>query len=159
MFKKVILVASLSLCIINSAHSEQCVVEYIPDGDTITCSGKDIRFAHIDTPECGQQPYGQLAKDHLAGIIPVGTVVEATFDKKGRYGRYISVIYVDGLNVNLQMVEDGYAFHYKKYSSDVSYDIAEANGFGKGITHLMTQKPWDYRHTVPYEVRRKFHCK
>lgn len=157
MMKKFFVVACLILGV-STAHADSCVVEHIPDGDTITCSGKVIRFAHIDTPECGQQPYGQLAKDHLAELIPVGTVVEANFDKKGRFGRYISTVYRDGVNVNLQMVLDGYAFHYRKYSSDALYDTAEAVGMVNGIIGEMDQKPWDYRHSVPWSIRKHQHC-
>jgi len=157
------IICTLVLFSVVNAHSATLTgkVERIPDGDTITVSREVVRFAHVDTPECGQHPYGDLSKEHLMTLINVGDEVVVEYDTRGKYGRLIGIVYKDGLNVNLKMAEDGYAYWYQKYSTDTTYGLAESNALHecKGIVCDVPQRPWDYRHSIPWEVRKNLHCK
>lgn len=42
-----------------------------------------------------------------------------------RYGRTIGILYLNNQNLNKLLVEGGYAWYFKKYSSDVAYDNLE----------------------------------
>ena len=93
----------------------------IADGDTLTLltSTKDqvkIRLAGIDTPE-RKQPFGNRAKQALAKLaFQKQALIEA--ETKDRYGRTVGVVFVDGLNVNHELVKQGMAWVYRKYTND-----------------------------------------
>jgi len=160
MKKAIIILLMLS---VTRANSKELIgsIESIPDGDTIKIAGKSVRFNHIDTPECGQVPYGNLSRDHLMTMLSVGDVVRVEYNKTGKYGRIIGVVYKGNVNINLKMVEDGYAYWYYKYSHDKTYHWAELNALDscKGIVCDMNIRPWDYRKQVPWSIRKNLHCK
>ena len=90
----------------------------IHDGDTITIlQGKQqikVRLFGIDAPEL-EQPYGKKSKQFLANLI-AGEVVEVEPKGKDRYKRTLGIIYFKGQDINAQMVLNGYAWAYVKYS-------------------------------------------
>ena len=90
----------------------------ISDGDTITIlQGKQqikVRLFGIDAPEL-EQPYGKKSKQFLANLI-AGEVVEVEPKGKDRYKRTLGIIYYKGQDINAQMVLNGYAWAYVKYS-------------------------------------------
>lgn len=93
------------------------------DGDTLKILTTDktqvkIRLAEIDCPE-KKQPWGQKAKQALSDYV-FGKMVEVQPQKKDRYGRVIGHIYIDGLNINREMVRFGHCWVYRKYSKDPS---------------------------------------
>ena len=86
------------------------------DGDTVTAlvdlgfgiSTKiKVRLKGIDTPELR----GSIAaREFLKGKVLDKDIVIQTFkDKKGKYGRYIGVLWVDDTNINELLVEQGHA--------------------------------------------------
>lgn len=88
------------------------------DGDTITVlSGKEqtkVRLYGIDAPE-KKQDYGQKSRQFLASLI-AGQVVEVEPKGKDRYKRTLGIIHHKGQDINAQMVLNGYAWAYIKYS-------------------------------------------
>ena len=90
----------------------------ISDGDTITVlSGKEqtkVRLYGIDAPE-KKQDYGQKSKQFLASLI-AGQVLEVEPKGKDRYKRTLGIIHHKGQDINAQMVLNGYAWAYVKYS-------------------------------------------
>ena len=90
----------------------------ISDGDTITLlSGKEqtkVRLYGIDAPE-KKQDYGQRSKQFLASLI-AGQMVEVESKGKDRYKRTLGIIRYKGQDINAQMVLNGYAWAYIKYS-------------------------------------------
>lgn len=78
----------------------------VSDGDTITVlvdrREVRVRLAEIDTPEHGQ-PYGTRAKQVLAELV-FGKQVRVAEVDRDRYGRVVGRVYVDGLDVNAEMV-------------------------------------------------------
>lgn len=90
----------------------------ISDGDTITIlqdkEQTKVRLYGIDAPE-KKQDYGQRSKQFLASLI-AGQVVEVEPKGKDRYKRTLGIIYYKGQDINAQMVLNGYAWAYVKYS-------------------------------------------
>lgn len=80
-------------------------------------SGKEqtkVRLYGIDAPEL-KQPYGKKSKQFLASLI-AGQVVEVESKGKDRYKRTLGIIHHKGQDINAQMVLNGYAWAYAKYS-------------------------------------------
>jgi endonuclease YncB( thermonuclease family) len=93
----------------------------ITDGDTIkvlTPEKKQIkvRLASIDAPEKGQS-YGNKAKQVLSDKI-FGKQVSVEKVTTDRYKRLVGKVYLGDRDINAEMVEDGFAWVYRKYSND-----------------------------------------
>ena len=92
--------------------TEVCEVTRIVDGDTIDCEpfGR-IRLIGMDTPEADQAPFGQMATQTLASLIPVGSevLIEPDVEATDQYGRILGYIWSGGGMVNWAMVRSGYA--------------------------------------------------
>lgn len=127
-------------------------VTAIKDGDTIEItsgtSTTTVRLEHIDCPEKGQD-FGKRAKQYTSDLCYGKYVRVESRGKKDRYGRVIGVVYLeDGVNVNLSIVAAGYAWHFKKYSSNRSYAKAEveARKARRGLwASDFPVAPWDWR--------------
>ena len=93
-------------------ETDSCEVTRIVDGDTIDCDpfGR-IRLIGMDTPEAGQEPFGDLATEALRERIPVGTVVELERDVEptDRYDRVLGYLWSEGELINWWLVRAGYA--------------------------------------------------
>lgn len=98
----------------------------VVDGDTITIrtsNGKvKIRFAQIDAPETSHfgskaQPYGKEAAMFLTSLV-ANRSVRVEVETVDQYGRNVGTVYVDGNNVNREMVKNGYAWVYREYAHD-----------------------------------------
>ena len=102
----------------------------IIDGDTMEVLFDNtpikIRLAHIDCPEKrGKQPFGNNAKLALSDLC-FGQMVTVQGENYDRYKRLIAVIInKDKKNVNQELVKQGMAWHFKRYSTDVLYDELE----------------------------------
>ena len=123
----------------------------IVDGDTfdiLTSNNSTIRIRMngIDCPE-RKQDYYQVCKDALGDYI-FGKEVSLVTYGTDRYKRTIAAVYIGTENINLKMIANGYAWHYKKYSSDAKMVQAEKeaklqkNGLWVMINPVA---PWDFR--------------
>jgi endonuclease YncB( thermonuclease family) len=123
----------------------------IIDGDTIDVLldgnvTKRIRLNAIDAPERGQ-PFGNKAKAYLSDTIG-GQIVVLSDEGVDRYDRQISDVYLGERNINWELVRNGLAWHFKKYSDDASLAQAEvdakanAAGLWADPRHVA---PWDWR--------------
>lgn len=100
----------------------------IVDGDTFDAltPGNEkirIRMNGIDCPE-KKQDYFQVCKNALSTFI-AGKTVGIVSTGKDRYRRLLANVYLENTNVNLLMIQKGYAWHYKKYSKDPQMEKAE----------------------------------
>jgi endonuclease YncB( thermonuclease family) len=77
-----------------------------------------IRLQGIDAPE-RRQAYGTKSKEHLSDLIAGKTVV-VDYSKYDRYQRILGKVLLGGEDVNLEQVEAGMAWHYKKYQGEQS---------------------------------------
>ena len=123
----------------------------VHDGDTISVlykSGKKyrIRLQGIDAPELSQ-PYGHASKKHLARLL-VGKNLTVRDEGRDMYSRKLAFIFVQGNNINLQMVKDGYAWHYKNYYKSREMEKAQKYAKEKKLglwKDKAPQEPWIYR--------------
>ena len=115
---KTIFLWVMLLCCAFAVADTHCQVFKIIDGDTFHCMANGgvvkVRMADIDAPEIKQQ-YGLVAKYALQNKI-AGRTVFLVNPKKDRYKRFVATVFVNGENVNRQMVENGYAVAYGKNS-------------------------------------------
>lgn len=101
------------------------------DGDTAEILYGDlflrVRLAHIDAPETrGGQPFGKAAGRFLRKRIEGKKVTLKGQRKLDGFGRFLATIYDEkGININKELVNKGFAWHYKQYSDDLSYDKLE----------------------------------
>ena len=68
--------------------------------------------------------------------------------KKDRWGRLIAVVKIKETNLNKELVKNGLAMHFKKYSKDISYDVIEriAKKYKIGMwSQPKVIAPWVYR--------------
>jgi micrococcal nuclease len=94
------------------AQSATCTVAFVLDGDTLNCrNGDRIRLLLVDSPERG--PFGTLARNALAALLPSGSEIRLELDEQPRDGRGRLLAYVflaDGRMVNEMLIRQGYAF-------------------------------------------------
>lgn len=123
----------------------------VKDGDTIeVLQGKEtyrIRLFGIDCPE-KNQAFGNKAKQFTSDKC-FGKKVTVRVNNKDMYGRYVAdVILPDGNNLNVLLVKNGLAWHYKAYSKDKNLAKLEENARKKRIG-LWADKnpiaPWEFR--------------
>ncbi|MDO5969676.1 thermonuclease family protein [Flavivirga aquimarina] len=124
----------------------------ITDGDTFKLLTKDstlikVRLANIDCPE-KKQPFSAKAKQFVSDAI-FGKIVEVRVLKKDRYGRYISnVIYNDTISLNYELVKQGLAWHYVKYSKDKNLQSLEDKAKADKVGLWQDKNaiaPWEWR--------------
>lgn len=131
------------------------------DGDTLRVerAGEEmkIRFCGIDAPE-KDQPGGIESRDHLRSLVAQGDgSIGVVAIEKDRYGRTVADLFVmrrDGseIHLNSQMVADGHAYHYARYSGNCpqpdllarAEEIAKDEGGGLW-QNPNAERPWDYR--------------
>ena len=128
------------------------VVVGVIDGDTADVrldSGMiRVRFHAIDAPESGQ-PHGKAAKAALADLI-FGKAVEVEPYEQDRYDRLVARVWIDGVDVNAEMLRTGNAWTYRRYADDAAYCIYEqaARDLGRGLWRLPANQrvaPWEWR--------------
>ena len=123
----------------------------VHDGDTLT--GLDeartqfkIRLDAIDAPEI-KQPFGQASKKALADKV-FGKDVVVVAKTKDRYGRTVGHIMLGKRDINLEMLEEGMAWHYEKYDHNKRMREAEqtARAARRGLwAEVDSVPPWDWR--------------
>jgi micrococcal nuclease len=124
----------------------------ITDGDTFKLLKKDstlirVRLANIDCPE-RKQPFSKKAKQFASDAI-FGKNIEISVLKKDRYGRFIANVFYDNKkNLSKELLKAGFAWHYVKYSNDLTLQELE-DAAKKNKEGLWQDKnsiaPWDWR--------------
>lgn len=96
------------------------VVDYVIDGDSLVVKGNgktlEVRLWGIDAPE-HNQPYSDRSREALKDMtVGQGGTLYAKY--RDRYDRYVSVLLIDGQNINQELVRDGHAWVYKRYCDE-----------------------------------------
>ncbi len=140
------------------------LVEKINDGDTVTVlvgkNSERVRLIGIDAPELGQEPWGEISKKHLAGIIASSSwkaKMEYDVERRDKYGRLLAYLWTkDGKLVNRMMVEDGYAFLFTfppnvKHTGEFieAYRKARKSKSGLWGRNGLNETPYQYRKKHP----------
>lgn len=115
------------LALTNITHADQinAKVVRVIDGDTIVVLSEQheelrVRLAGIDCPEKrGKQPYWRFSKDALSDRVS-GQTITVDFGKRDRWDRLIGVLWLNGKDVNSELVGIGACWHFKKYQHEQS---------------------------------------
>lgn len=104
-----------------SAKSEVTFVKHV-DGDTskfkINGQVKTVRYLLVDTPETVKpntpvQPFGKAASNYTKKALTNAHKIKLDYDKTGnkgdKYNRTLAYVYVDGKDLNEQLVKKGLA--------------------------------------------------
>lgn len=121
--KKLVLVIFLFLSTFANAKTIEGLVVGVSDGDTITVLDQQknsykIRLQGIDAPE-KKQAFGEKSKQSLHDLVH-SKQVRIEYDKEDKYGRIVGKVTVDDVDVCLQQLVLGMAWHYKKYQNEQS---------------------------------------
>lgn len=102
-------------------YQYQAKLVRVIDGDTIECdidlgfymtARMPVRLAHINAPEHNQEG-GTAATDHLKTLLGDGNLILKTYKPHDKYGRYLAEVIIGDMNVNQQMIADGFAVAYE----------------------------------------------
>lgn len=122
----------------------------ITDGDTVKILVDEkqvvIRLEGIDAPE-RKQPFGTKSREHLAELCHEKEA-RVVVTGKDRYQRTLGTVYVGELNCNEEMVKNGLAWHYKRFSKDAELAKieVEAREAKRGLwVDKEPVPPWEWR--------------
>jgi micrococcal nuclease len=130
----------------------------VTDGDTITIQAGNLEFRvrlhGIDAPDL-RQPMGTEARLMLQRLLGVGTgrisdppTVRLMVTDIDRFGRIIARVFVEDQEVNLSLLELGYAWHYLEFDQSQDYvraqEIAQRTRLGLWAEDDPIA-PWEWR--------------
>lgn len=131
----------------------------VKDGDTFVVLHEKkeivVRLEHIDAPE-KNQPFGNRAKQFASDFCFGKTVVVMGNGKKDRNGRWIGEIFYNNQNLNKELVRNGLAWHYKRYSKSANYADLETAARKKkaGLWRYKDPiAPWNWRKSKRNKVQ------
>ena len=141
--------ATLSGCLPRDSFEGRCVKVY--DGDTIEVmsgglNSHRIRLHAIDAPERGQ-PFSNVARKRTRELVE-GKRVRVEVRDRDQYDRLVARIYVDGSDLSEQLISEGLAWHYTRYSSEIALGKAqrEARKAHRGLWQDPDpEPPWEFR--------------
>ncbi len=120
----VLLGASVPSCA--SPRTVEGEVSRVIDGDTVALTTREgtklrVRLYGIDAPEVRHektagQPYGKEAKEALTALA-LGRRVTVEIVDIDVHGRTVGIVHRSGVDINLEMVRNGYAWAYRRYLS------------------------------------------
>jgi len=118
-----LLFLSLNACSSGSAEQQAFRVDVIRviDGDTVVIAGDErVRLIGIDTPEKSQCGFDE-AKQALEKLLAAGpaTFYSGTTSDKDKYDRLLRYIEVEGIDVGLNLILNGFAI--ARYDSRDGY--------------------------------------
>src|SRR5690606_12515124 len=134
-----------------SADAGEGTVVVVVDGDTIDVdmagTTERVRLIGVDTPEIvapdrPAQCFGADASARTTSLLPPGTPVRLERDAvaRDRYGRLLAYVWRvdDGLLINLDLVEGGFADAVTFGDNEAIYDVlsaaeARARSEGRGL--------------------------
>ena len=134
----------LSSC--NPPKTHEIKVSRIVDGDSFISENTRYRIIEIDAPEINQT-YGYESKKYLSDLI-LNQNVEIKSKGKDKYNRETVELKVNGSDVADLMVANGFAWQYKRYSTDRNLSNLELKA-REGKRGL-----WKYKAVNPYQYRK-----
>jgi endonuclease YncB( thermonuclease family) len=137
------------------------IVERVIDGDTVDVKLDSglirIRLNAVDAPE-KSQPWGKEAAAYLSQRI-INKQVDVEPFSQDRYERLIGALYLDGVNINSELVEHGHAWafrHYMKKSDSglctIEFDARKAKRGLWSLKRTEIISPWEFRQRKDLKV-------
>jgi micrococcal nuclease len=107
-----------------SVASREWLVVRAKDGDTLVVKQaqpertETVRLLRVNTPEVGERGHDE-ATEALKALVRAGRVEleheHPNEEKRDGFGRLLVYVIADGVNVNLELVRQGWSPFYKKY--------------------------------------------
>lgn len=148
---------AVTLSIAAHGRTIQGRVVGISDGDTITLLDTQltqhrIRLAGIDAPE-RRQAFGNVSKQNLVRMV-LRKNVTVDYDKRDRHGRIVGKVLLEGDDVCVRQIEDGLAWHFKRYENEQS--VVDRNAYARAESMARATNvglwrdpspvpPWEFR--------------
>ncbi len=124
----------------------------VVDGDTLNIQGQSIRLDGIDAFEKRQSCdfYGQSWRCGEAATEALRLIIgdaPVTCQSSGldRYRRHLAICFVGQNDINAQMVQQGWALAYRRYSLRYIVQEQEAQAVQAGAWAGTFETPWDWR--------------
>lgn len=171
--KTLLAICSLLLLVSAEAFAGRTIegmVKAVYDGDTILLATREesrlkVRLYGIDAPETKKpdmpgQPFGEVAKRTLMYKI-MGRRVTAEIVDIDQYKRAVAVIRYSGVDVNREMVAEGFAWAYRQYlqgpySSEYIGAENRARSRRAGLWRDANPRPpWEFRQSLKGGGRRR----
>lgn len=159
LFVPLLILALLSVSTAQSIDPEfiEGKVIMVPDGDEVRVKASDgktftVRLLGIDAPE-KDQDFGTAARRNLEARV-LDREVKVVLHRKDAEGRYMGIVFHEGQDIGVRMLENGSAWHYKRVSGEqssaarVRYAKAElkAREAKAGLwAAAMPMPPWEFR--------------
>ena len=123
----------------------------VRDGDSIVVRrggvGVEVRLEGVDCPELAQA-FGRKAKKFTSGLVS-GKTVRLSGKGRDRYDRELAEVFLpDGRSLNQELVAAGYAWWFRKYSTDRTLEALERAALRarRGLwVDPDPVPPWDFR--------------
>ena len=153
---KKILVMVFSLAVLMYSEKTWASEIRIIDADTIELNGLKVRLNGIDAPEMAQKCQDMNTKMYLCGISSRDALksliqkmpdrmVQCEYMGEDAYGRLIRECALGKININMWLVENGWALAYRKYSKKYVLNENSAKINRIGIWNGKFVEPWNWR--------------
>lgn len=159
-FGRLLLLLAVALfCSVSTAAEYAGRVVGVLDGDTVDVLTAEkrlvrIRLSGIDAPE-RRQPFAAASKKALSDFVYKHQVV-VHGKKHDRYGRFVGKVLASGSDVNLTMVEQGLAWHYRAYAMEQSEADRAAYSDAEAFARESRRGLWrDSNPVPPWTFRRR----
>lgn len=123
----------------------------VKDGDTMVVLSENkpitVRLEHVDCPE-KNQPFGYKAKVFVSDFCFGKEVTVISNGKRDRNGRWIAEVFYKNQNLGKELVRNGLAWHFKRYSKNLNYAQLEITARNKKAGLWQEAKPiepWNWR--------------
>lgn len=125
---------------------------HIRDGDTIEIGEKVYRINGIDAPEraqlcdgpSGEWRCGDAATEKIEALLR-GRHVACVEHESDAYGRIVATCHADGVDIGAELVREGLAWAYVKYSDAYVAEEAAARSENRGVWRATNRPAWEYR--------------
>jgi len=130
-------------------------LEYL-DPTTPTPTMQQVRLIGIAAPDLNQSPWGRAARERLRQLTQGQDVLlELGSESRDRYNRVLAYVWLEGVLLNQQLVEEGYVLAEEqlpntKYSQTLEHAQLEARLMERGIWN-----PQQPLRLTPHEFRRQ----
>ena len=85
-----------------------------------------------------------------------GKQVTVEYQKKDKYGRTVGTVFVNNIDVCLEQIKRGMAWHYKQYANEQSKEDREIYAKAEAVAQTQSVGLWKDKTPVPpWEFRRQ----
>ncbi len=149
---KRILVAGVALVSLFLLQPQQSEIQVI-DGDTLDVGGQRIRLASLDAPEIDQYCEDRFGASYACGEL-AAQALEAMVHRSrpecrtqgfDPYGRTLARCSIDGRDIGAELVKQGHALAFQRYSLEYLPEQRIAKNARAGVWNGRFIPPWVFR--------------